>query len=200
MDELWRKHESELVKAAGFLLCGGRSSRMGRDKALLLLNGEPLVQRGLRTLREVCTEVAIAGAAQDLSQFGRVIPDEMADCGPLSGIVSAMEQSSLEWNMFLSVDSPFVPAEVLNRLLLMAAGFPSIGVMARTAGVLQPLCAVYSRKALPTLREELAAGRWKVTQAVATAGQYKIVDFEEESWFRNLNTPEEFAEAERKGA
>jgi molybdopterin-guanine dinucleotide biosynthesis protein A len=85
-------------------------------------------------------------------------------------------------------------------LLFMAAGFPSIGVMARTAGVLQPLCAVYSRKALPTLWEELAAGRWKVTQAVATAGQYKIVDFEEESWFRNLNTPEEFAEAVRKGA
>ena len=200
MDERWRKHENELVKAAGFLLCGGRSSRMGRDKALLLLNGEPLVQRGLRTLQEVCTEVAIAGAAQDLSSFGRVIPDEVADCGPLGGIVSAMEQSSSEWNLFLSVDSPFVPAAALIRLLVIAASFPSIGVMARAAGVLQPLCAVYSRKALPILREELAVGRWKVTQAIATAGEYKIVDFAEESWFRNLNTPEEFAEAVRKGA
>jgi molybdenum cofactor guanylyltransferase len=200
MDERGRKHENELVKATGFLLCGGRSSRMGTDKALLLLNGEPLVQRGLRTLREVCTEVAIAGAAQDLRRFGRVIPDEVADCGPLGGIVSAMVQSSSEWNLFLSVDSPFVPVAALIRLLSMAGDSASIGVMARTAGVLQPLCAVYSRKALPILREELAAGRWKVTQAIATAGQYKIVDFEEESWFRNLNTPEEFAEAERKGA
>ena len=170
---------------------------MGRDKALLLLDGEPLVQRGLRTLGEVCTEVAIAGATQDLSRFGRVIPDEMADCGPLGGIVSAMEQSSSEWNMFLSVDSPFVPVEALKQLLLVAATSPSVWVMARVAGTLQPLCAVYSRKALPILREELTAGRWKVTQAIAVAGECKMVDFAEESWFRNLNTPEEFAEAER---
>lgn len=170
---------------------------MGRDKALLLLDGEPLVQRGLRMLEEVCSEVAIAGAAEDLSRFGRVIPDEVADCGPLGGIVSAMEQSSSEWNLFLSVDSPFVPAEALIRLLFMAGGLPSVCVMARVAGVMHPLCAVYSRKALPVLREELAAGRWKVTQAIAAAGECKMVDFDEESWFRNLNTPEEFAEAEK---
>jgi molybdenum cofactor guanylyltransferase len=198
MHERWRRCESELVRASGFLLCGGRSSRMGRDKALLLLDGEPLVQRGLRTLEEVCSEVAIAGATEDLSRFGRVIPDKVADCGPLGGIVSAMEQSSSEWNLFLSVDSPFVPAEALIRLLFMAAGMPSVCVMARVAGVMHPLCALYSRKALPVLREELAAGRWKVTQAIAAAGQCKMVDFDEESWFRNLNTPEEFAEAEQR--
>jgi molybdopterin-guanine dinucleotide biosynthesis protein A len=197
MEELWR--ENELVKAAGFLLCGGRSSRMGRDKALLLLDGELLVQRGLRTLGAVCAEVAIAGGVEDLSRFGKVIPDDVAECGPLGGIVSAMEQSSSEWNLFLSVDSPFVPVAALKRLLLIAAGSSLVCVMAQAAGVLQPLCAVYSRKALPILREELEAGRWKVTQAIAAAGECKMVDFEEESWFRNLNTPEEFADAERHG-
>ena len=171
---------------------------MGRDKSLLLLDGEPLVSRGLRTLGEVCTEVAIAGAVQDLSRFGRVIPDEVTDCGPLGGIVSAMGQSSLEWNVFLSVDSPFVPVIALKRLLLVAAGSPWVCVMARVAGISQPLCAVYSRRALSVLREELAAGRWKVTQAIAAAGPCKIVDFEEGVWFRNLNTPEEFAQAERQ--
>jgi molybdopterin-guanine dinucleotide biosynthesis protein A len=51
--------------------------------------------------------------------------------------------------------------------------------------------------ALPVLQEQLAAGNWKVMEAVAAAGVYTVVDFEEERWFRNLNTPEEFAEAER---
>ena len=168
---------------------------MGQNKALLLLNGEPLVQRGLRTLREVCADVAIAGATQDLSDFGSVIADTSAGCGPLGGIVSAMEQSTSEWNLFLAVDMPFVPVMALNRLLEVAGGFPYICVMARVAGQSQPLCAVYSRVALPTLRAQLGTGRYKVTEAVAAAGICKSVDFEEESWFSNLNTPEEFAEA-----
>ena len=69
--------------------------------------------------------------------------------------------------------------------------------MARVGGQMQPLCAVYSRKALPTLKDHLESGKRKVIEAVAAAGMYKILDFEEENWFRNLNTPEEFAEAER---
>ena len=190
--------QSERMRPTGFLLCGGRSSRMGANKALLQFHGELLVQRGLRTLSEVCTEVAIAGGTEDLNRFGKVIQDETADSGPLGGIISAMEQSTSEWNLFLSVDTPFVPASALSRLLSAAADSPSVGVMARVAGRLQPLCAAYSRKALPLLREQLAAGNRKVTDAVAAVGGYTAVDFEEEGWFANLNTPEEFAEASRR--
>jgi molybdopterin-guanine dinucleotide biosynthesis protein A len=196
-DEYWRENKSELVDATGFLLCGGQSSRMGRNKALLLFDGEPLVLRGLRLLEQVCCDVAIAGATEDLGGFGRVIPDQTPGCGPLGGIVSALRQSTSEWNLFLAVDMPFVPAAALNRLLYMAGGLPSVCVMARVGGQVQPLCAVYSRKALPTLNDYLVSGKWKVSEAIAAAGMYKMLDFEEERWFANLNTPEEFAEAER---
>jgi molybdopterin-guanine dinucleotide biosynthesis protein A len=197
----WRKgippDESEFAHAAGFVLAGGRSSRMGQDKALLTLGGEPLVKRAIRKLSEVCAEVAIAGGTEELTQFGRVIPDESVGCGPLGGIVAALEQSSFQWNLFLAVDAPFVPVSVLKALLFMAAAFPSVCVMARTHGVMQPLCAVYSGKALEVLKQELAAGRWKVTRAIEAAGPVKVLDFDNTSWFANLNTPEEFAEAER---
>jgi molybdopterin-guanine dinucleotide biosynthesis protein A len=189
--------DTVVVLAAGFVLAGGRSTRMGQDKALLTLGGEPLVKRGVRKLSKVCAEVAIAGGAENLTQFGRVIPDESAGCGPLGGIVAALEQSSFEWNLFLAVDAPFVPVSVLKALLFMAAGSPGVCVMARTEGMMQPLCAVYSREALAVLRQELAAGRWKVTRAIEAAGPVKVIDFDEASWFTNLNTPEEFAEAER---
>jgi molybdopterin-guanine dinucleotide biosynthesis protein A len=197
----WRKgvppDESEFVPAAGFVLAGGRSTRMGQDKALLTLGGEPLVKRAVRKLNKVCAEVAIAGGTENLMQFGRVIPDESAGCGPLGGIVAGLEQSSFEWNLFVAVDAPFVPLLVLKALLVIPAGSADVCVMARVQGVMQPLCAVYSTKSLAVLRQELAAGRWKVTRAIEAAGPVKVMDFDDASWFANLNTPEEFAEAER---
>jgi molybdenum cofactor guanylyltransferase len=185
------------IFAAGFVLAGGRSSRMGQDKALLVLGGEPLVRRAVRMLGTICTEVAVAGGTDDLTRFGRVIPDKNPGCGPLGGIVSALEQSSFEWNLFLPVDAPFVPASALEAMLARTRGFEGVCVMPRVDGVLQPLCAVYSRRAVEALQRELSNGRWKVTLAIEAAGQVEIVDFEDERWFANLNTPEEFAEAEK---
>jgi molybdenum cofactor guanylyltransferase len=186
-----------IVHAAGFVLAGGRSSRMGQEKALLMLGGEPLVKRGIRKLNEICAEVAIAGGTEELMRFGRVIPDKSPGCGPLGGIVSALEQSSFEWNLFLPVDAPFLPVSALKALLAMAGGSANVCVMARVEGLMQPLCAVYSRRALGALQEELAAGRWKVTSAIEAAGPVEFMDFENARWFANLNTPEEFAEAEQ---
>jgi molybdenum cofactor guanylyltransferase len=170
---------------------------MGRDKALLTLGGKPLVEKGLLKLGQVCIEVAIAGGTEELARFGRVIPDKSAGCGPLGGIVSALEESSFEWNLFLPVDAPFVPVSALKELLAGADGFDGVCVMARTGGQMQPLCAVYSKKSLAVLQEEFAAGRWKVTKAIEAAGEVRFVDFEDAGWFANLNTPEEFAEAEK---
>jgi molybdenum cofactor guanylyltransferase len=171
---------------------------MGRDKALLTFDGEPLVERGIRKLGEVCVEVAIAGGTEELARFGRVILDKSVGCGPLGGIFSALEESSFEWNLFLPVDAPFVPVSALKELLAKADGFEGVCVMARAAGQMQPLCAVYSKKSLGVLQQELAAGRWKVTKAIEAAGEVRFVDFEHAGWFANLNTPEEFAEAEAR--
>ena len=202
LDFDWRRrvppNEGEGAPAAGFVLAGGRSSRMGQDKALLMLGGEPLIAKGVRKLSRVCAEVAIAGGSEGLAPYGRVIADKNPGCGPLGGIVAALGQSSFAWNLFLPVDAPFVPVSVLKAMLGEAADHPSVCVMTRTQGLMQPLCAVYSRGALGVLERELAAGRWKVTQAIEAAGVVKYIDFGDSGWFANLNTPEEFAEAERR--
>jgi molybdenum cofactor guanylyltransferase len=188
----------EGISAAGFLLAGGRSSRMGRDKALLTLGGESFVKIGLEKLKTVCDVVGIAGGTSELARFGQVVQDNRPGCGPLGGIVSALEQSLFEWNLFLPVDAPFVPVACLKSLLSMTAGFPGVCVMARVEGRAQPLCAVYSRSAVGALERELNEGRWKVAEAIEAAGQVKLLDFKDPGWFANLNTPEEFAEAERR--
>jgi len=168
---------------------------MGRDKALLELGGETLVARALRTMGEVCDEVAIAGGAQELRRFGRVIPDRVADSGPLAGIVAALDWTSTEWNVFLAVDVPFVPREAWVRLIAAAVSSEAICTMARVAGEPQPLCAVYRRSAAERLCHELETGRLKVLHAVQAAGAVEYVDFVNISWFRNFNTPMEFESA-----
>ena len=166
---------------------------MGRDKALLDWNGETLIELALRKLGAVCGDVAIAGGSPELARFGRVIADPTPGLGPLSGIVAALEQSSFERNLFLAVDMPFVPDAVL--LSLVAGSGAEMVLLARADGYLQPLCGVYSRRALPALRAELMAGRLKLKDAALATGSVAYVDFDELDWFRNLNTPDEFRAA-----
>lgn len=182
-------------EAAGFVLAGGLSSRMGREKALLELDGETLLERNLRSLAEVCREVAIAGGSADLARFGRLIPDERIGEGPLSGIVAALEASAIAWNLFCPVDVPFVPPQAWVRLLESALARAADVVVARVCGQVQPLCGVYHRRVAPALRAQLDAGQRKVTAAIESAGTVFWVDFDQpgaENWFHNLNTPEDY--------
>jgi molybdopterin-guanine dinucleotide biosynthesis protein A len=192
--------EAASVAANGFLLAGGRSSRMGREKALLELDGKTLVEIGLEKLKKVCREVKLVGDNPGLACFGvGAVPDTMTGCGPLGGIVAGLEQSAAELNLFLAVDVPFVPAALLQQLLFAASAEDVVCVMVESCGQPQPLIAVYRRSALPTLRGELEAGRWKVMSAIKAAGDVRYLKSAEEAWFRNLNTPEQFAAASGRG-
>ena len=181
--------------AAGFVLAGGRSSRMGRDKALLELDGETLLARGLRLLSEVCVEVAIAGGSPGLARYGRLVPDEKAGEGPLSGIVAALQASAFEWNIFCPVDVPFVRRTAWQQMLDRAAQNDADAVLARVCGQIQPLCGVYRKHVAEPLRAQFEGGERKVTAAIQAAGVVAWVDFDqpgEEQWFHNLNTPGEY--------
>ncbi len=182
-------------EVAGFVLAGGKSSRMGRDKAQLKLDGETLAARAVRKLRYVCAEVAIAGDTQDLRFLARVIPDESPGSGPLGGVVTALAQSPYPWNLFLAVDMPFVPEGVLRTLIAEATPSSSMIVLAEAYGIVQPLCGLYAKEALPALRIELAAGRLKMKNAVAATASVRMVPFADLAWFRNLNTPEDYRAA-----
>src|SRR4051812_38889664 len=111
-----------MPSVAGFVLAGGRSSRMGRDKALLSFAGRPLVQHALDLLSKVLLsdcglERSIVGDRPDLAAYAPVIPDEETGRGPLQGICRAMAASSAELSVFISVDTPLLPASLLSCLL-----------------------------------------------------------------------------------
>ena len=144
--------------AVGFVLAGGRSSRMGSDKALALFRGVPLIQTALQTINAVGIPARIAGSRSDLSSFAAQIPDTFAETGPLGGIHAALSISDAEWNLFLPVDLPLMPSSLLACLLrrAMLTGAPVTAV--RLNGRIEPFPVILHRSVLPSITQRLQEG------------------------------------------
>jgi molybdopterin-guanine dinucleotide biosynthesis protein A len=185
-----------------FVLAGGKSSRMGSDKAFLRLGDETLLDRVLKSAHAVAGDVRIVGDAKKFAAFGRVVEDVIRDRGPLGGIHAALVSSATELNLMLAVDLPFVRSEFLEYLLLRARESTAMVTVPQAGGGLQPLCAAYRRGFAEVAEQSLRQGTNKIDLLFA-AVETRVI--EEDEWtrsgfstdmFRNLNTPEELEKAQ----
>lgn len=203
-------HQSQSNRSAnfaGFVLAGGASRRMGRPKEFLQLDGESLLERQIRVLRSVARRVAVVGGPADY--VGKLdvpaIPDAVVARGPLGGIYTALLESRTEFCLVLGCDLPFVTRSLMAFLMLRArAEGNDVTVPCSPDGRLQPLCAVYRRRALYAVRTRLALGLNKLS------GFFPMVRFAAIPWrdlagagvrpseFENLNTPQDYEHARGK--
>jgi molybdopterin-guanine dinucleotide biosynthesis protein A len=188
---------------SAFVLAGGQSSRMGKNKALLKLGGVSLLQRALSLAESVSADVWIVGSRQKFEAFGRVIEDRVPGCGPLSGIDAALRQTANQFNLILAVDLPFLTVDFLRYAMVTAADSPSLVTVAGVHGKLQSLCAIYRREFLKIAEEALRQQRFRL-DALLMETNTRIMDEAELAragfglnMFSNLNTPEEFSAAEK---
>lgn len=202
-------------EVAGFVLAGGRSTRMGEDKALVELAGRPLIAHGLNVLRGAGLQPRIAGKHAELSGFAPVIADEHADRGPLGGVVSALAQASGELAVFVSIDMPLMAPGLVATLIENAKLTECSVTLASVNAFAQTFPAVIRRECLPVLRAELEIGhggcfaafeeaarargeRLRVlpAEALMQAGQATdALGLWPYQWFLNLNTCEELRQA-----
>lgn len=175
------------------MLVGGRSSRMGRDKAAMLLAGEPLAARAARIVQESAGSVALVGNPELHGGLGyRVVADRYPGEGPLGGILTALADTQAEWNVITACDMPGITAALLTKLLAEAERHnATILVPQVEEGRLQPLCAVYRRDALETLERTFAAGVRKLRTAFEGLPM-TVYPTTEVACFQNLNTPEDW--------
>ena len=185
------------ISHAGFLLAGGKSSRMGADKAFLNFEGGTLLDRALGVLKAACGSVTIVGDPAKFASAGPVVADVFPGCGPLGGIQAALVDTRAELNAILAVDMPFASAELVSLLLAAAEDSGAVITVPRTQAGLQPLCAVYRRDIASTAEQALRAGNYKIDAAFAGV-RLRIVDAAElaaggfsEKNFLNINTPED---------
>lgn len=186
-----------------FILAGGKSTRMGADKALLEFEGETLLARTLRKARAVAGRVCIVGARDKFELFGPVIEDVYAGRGPLGGIHAALQSTTTELNLMLAVDMPFLPEAALKYLLDQARGCDAVVVAPRVGGFNQTLCAVYRLEFAVLAEEALRAGNNKIdplygrtSVRVVEEAELAEVDIVP-AMFDNLNTPQDLDRAAR---
>lgn len=185
---------------SAFILAGGKSTRMGRDKAFVTLEGRTLLDRMLEAARSVTDDVRIVGDRAKFEEFAPVVEDIFPACGPLAGIHAALRASNRDLNLILAVDVPFVSLALLQYLISRAKSSPdTIVTVPRSAGGFQPLCAVYRREFAQVAENSLRAGRYKidalfdlVRTQIITEGELEAAGFSPRV-FRNLNTPKDLA-------
>lgn len=181
------------MREAGFVLAGGRSSRMGRDKALLRHLGVPLVVRAAAAVRSAAGSVTILGDPAFYGRFGwPVLPDEQPHLGPIGGLYTALEHTKAEWNLVVACDMPGLSLDLLRELIRRTHRCRSRCVAPVTDTGFEPLCAVYKRTALPQVRAAIAEGRLKMRELLPLLGTAPVAGLDP-AWFRNVNTPAEWA-------
>jgi molybdopterin-guanine dinucleotide biosynthesis protein A len=161
---------------------------MGRDKALLEVEGESLAARAARRLEEVCGEVVVADAGRGILAGPASVPDGPGQ-GPAAGLLGAALARPGRSLLVLAVDLPRVPVHVLEELARSDADL----ALPRWGGHLEPLCALYGPAALAVLEERVAAGRLDLHGLAESPGlrvRYLEVEAPEEV-FLNLNAPED---------
>ena len=194
------------LSVTGFVLAGGASRRMGRDKTQLRLGGQTLAARQVRLLEAVCRSAAVIGPAGSLRGLDvPVIPDELPGHGPLGGIYTGLRHARTELNLFLGCDMPFMEARFLHYLCARAlAARPDVAIPETPHHGLQPLSAVYTRRALAAVRASLASGDNQVS-GVYSRVRCLVLPWREIArgrfaprLFTNLNTPQDFEDAKRR--
>jgi molybdopterin-guanine dinucleotide biosynthesis protein A len=183
------------VSVVGFVVAGGRSHRMGRDKALLPWGDTDLLDHALERLREVTNDVRIlCGPSPRYEGRGApVVVDRLAEAGPIAGIAAGLEECGGRPGLFLAVDLPLVPIPLLAHLAERGGSWEAV-VPVSPRGP-EPLCAAYAPSCLEPIRRRVAAGEMRMTSfwpevRVLELGPPELQAFgDPEGFFRNLNTP-----------
>jgi molybdopterin-guanine dinucleotide biosynthesis protein A len=198
------------MDAEGWVLAGGQSLRMGQDKAGVVLAGRPLLRHMLDKLRVLGVRARVAGVRAPVAGAdAEAWSDAHPDCGPLSGMETALTKSDAALVLMVGVDLPLLEPEFLAWMLRRATATGAVATVPRLLGKPQPLCAVYRRELLGGVTDALESGDYKMMAVVERAAGGGLLDlFDAEriaatgAWpskwsthwqFMNCNTPEELA-------
>jgi molybdopterin-guanine dinucleotide biosynthesis protein A len=166
---------------------------MGQDKGLLPFRGGTLVEAVARAVEAAAGPPALVGGGPHYGNLGyRILPDLHPGAGPLGGILSALQNSTADWNLIVACDMPGLTPEFLRKLMDTAEASGGDALVPASPRGPEPLCAVYHRRARPPLHAAFERG---VRQIAAALEEVRTVHFPvpELSPFQNVNTPEEWA-------
>jgi molybdenum cofactor guanylyltransferase len=187
-----------MAGAAAVILVGGKSSRMGRAKALLPFDNEPLIAHVVRRLKSWFTEIIVVAAPdQELPELSAVlVRDEIAYQGPVSGIYHGLKAATKDVCFVTSCDAPFLNFELIDRLLEQISDYDVVVPFWQER--FQPLHAIYRTSVVPLLKEQLERGELRPIFLYDKVRTRKIQEAEirrldpEGLSFLNMNSPADY--------
>ncbi|MFD1776770.1 molybdenum cofactor guanylyltransferase [Paenibacillus rhizophilus] len=197
-----------MMQIAGIIIAGGRSRRMGADKALLEFGGIPAIARVAAALGEIAEPVTVACGEKEREDYRFLRLQQAADrfpgCGPLAGLHAGMSVSPVDWHFAAACDLPFASAAFMRYIMdaLERSTGRAAAVPVSVSGKVQPLLGLYHKSTLPGLEMALSKGRFKVMEwlesldvlYVPEAGFAGALDGGP-SPLLNMNTPEDYRAA-----
>jgi molybdopterin-guanine dinucleotide biosynthesis protein A len=186
------------VKPGAGILAGGRSLRMGQDKAFLDVGGRPLIDRLIERLGALtdCIVIASRDPARYARHGARSVADELAVPSPLAGVHAILKACGTEWSAACAVDLPCLNVDLLRHLLGQAEGFDAVVPESSTGP--EPLCAVYSAACIGPMERSAERGVLGFSEALGEC-RVRRVAIRESEWlvgglspFTNLNRPEDY--------
>lgn len=182
---------------SGVLLAGGKSSRMGTNKALLRFRtGQTVIERIVGRIRPLCEEVLlVTNTPEEYAFLGLpMYPDAYPGASSLGGIYTGVLHATSPRALVLSCDLPLVSPDLLESLLTLPFDYDVL--MPFVDGRQQPLHAVYAKTTVDAMRIQIESGDLKIVRLLDTLRSRVVTDFRPE-WlpsFRNMNTPEDWEE------
>jgi molybdenum cofactor guanylyltransferase len=158
----------------GYVLAGGKSSRMGRDKALMELAGKPLLAHAVKKLQRVCMDVRVLGGNPEFAAYAPIVPDLHPECGPLGGMEAALKHSIFDWNLLMPVDMPFLPSAFLDYWVRQTLAREKRGArlaMFTVDAVPQPTLTLVHRDVTPFVTNAVERGKFKLYPVLELSGR-----------------------------
>jgi len=160
-----RQHPGRLIKdVSGLILAGGESSRYGRNKALVKVNGISLIERVSLVMQSLFQEVRLITNTPDEYTFLKLPMHEdlIKGLGPLGGLFTGLTRMSNDAGFLVACDMPFLNRELIRYIVKM--GDNSDVIVPRIAGLLEPLHALYSKRCLPVIKKLIDSHKYQIGQ------------------------------------
>jgi molybdopterin-guanine dinucleotide biosynthesis protein A len=178
---------------SGYILAGGKSSRMGSDKGLLLLENKQFVTYIFDALSEVCNSIIVVTSNHEYNKLGlKTIEDCIPNKGPVGGIYTVLKNTSTDLNLIISVDAPFVTSELLQWMLSNHKLEDQITLLTNQGKEI-PLIAIYNSNLEPVFKKALDQDQLKLRDLVHSVKSNVLqVPEEFKNQIQNINTKEEY--------
>ncbi len=182
------------MNATAIIMAGGKSKRMGRNKSMLVVNGEPVIKHIFKQLRPHFSQVLVS--SDDVSRYNfldvQVVPDEDTGKGPLMGIASALRVSANEVNFVIACDIPQVDISFVRQMVRESKGFDAV-VPQTGPSLYEPLFAVYKKSTLAEIDKAIAAGNYQIIEPLKYC-KVNYISLAHGQQLKNLNTMKDYQE------